>query len=172
MTAFHRPLPVLLVEDNENDVVLLRRTIQKLPAVQRLIVLPNAERAIHYLQGGGRYSDRNTWPFPGLLIVDQMMPGLTGLDALTWLRSHSRLSTLPAVLLSSRISPRQKEQALRLKAACCTKTPDDQEMVDTLDQAMETALKLVRQSWFGSRDAYGSPEGVHPRLSEQIRVWT
>ncbi len=53
---------------------------------------------------------------PGLMILDLMMPGITGFDVLRSLRSDPRTRDLPVVVFSAMNDPEFVEQALSLGA--------------------------------------------------------
>ena len=59
--------PVLLAEDNPNDVLLVRRAFQESKALNPVHAVGNGEEAIHYLAGEGQYADRDRLSFPGAL---------------------------------------------------------------------------------------------------------
>src|SRR5438046_33842 len=93
-------LTAVLVDDDDNDIILVRHALDRLQILDRVIVQPDSERVIPYLRGEGPYRDRQTYPFPGVLILDRRMPRLSGLDLLFWLRTQPRFHTLPVVALS------------------------------------------------------------------------
>jgi two-component system response regulator len=54
-----------------------------------------------YLSGDGRYADRQTFPFPDLILLDLKMPGKDGFDVLEWMRKQKRFEKLPVIAMSS-----------------------------------------------------------------------
>jgi CheY-like chemotaxis protein len=172
MTAIRHRLTVLLAEDDENDLMLIRRAFDRLRSLVRLIVVPDGDAAIAYLQGGGKFSDREKWPIPDVLLLDQWLPGTTGLDVLTWMRSEPGFASFPVAVISGGMSPAHAREAYRLRAAACAKGADATEMMEALDRAMESAQGLARGSWFVSRTAYAAPCSLAGYQREPIRVWT
>jgi CheY-like chemotaxis protein len=53
---------------------------------------------------------------PDLVVLDVMMPGMTGLDVLRALRSDPRLQSLPVVIYTAAEEPSYRAEALRLGA--------------------------------------------------------
>lgn len=94
-------LDMLLAEDDENDILLFRRTLEKVAGIHTLRVVSDGEEAIAYLRGDGKFADREEYPFPNMLILDMKMPRKTGLDVLKWLNAHEDCSIIPAMILSS-----------------------------------------------------------------------
>ena len=49
---------ILLVEDREDDVMLIRRAFEKAKVINPIQVATNGEQAISYLKGEGKYANR------------------------------------------------------------------------------------------------------------------
>lgn len=93
---------LLLVEDDPNDVLLLRRAFRKANVTSRLQVVANGELAISYLLGENDFANRENFPLPALMLLDLKLPRRTGLEVLAWLRQQPLpLKRLPAVILTS-----------------------------------------------------------------------
>jgi CheY-like chemotaxis protein len=138
-------LIILLAEDDDNDVVLIRRCARRLPISNRLIIVPDGGEAIDYVCGNGIYSDRTAYPFPSVLLLDRVMPRVSGLDALFWLRSEPRFKQLPVVVFSSDFSPAQREMVVRLGAVCALKALTFPAMGVEIEQGILWALRAAKQ---------------------------
>jgi CheY-like chemotaxis protein len=92
---------ILLAEDNENDVLMLRRAARHAKFTNPLQVVEDGEEVIAYLLGGGKYADRRRYPLPGLLLLDLKMPRRNGFEVLQWLREQPEFAQLQVVVLSS-----------------------------------------------------------------------
>ena len=138
-----RDLTVLLAEDDENDVILVRRAFGRLEHVARLLVLSNADTVIPYLRGEDQFADRQKHPLPDVLLLDQHMPRVSGLDVLFWLRTEPRFEHLPVVVLSNGFSPQEADIASRLHAACTTKTVVLCELPQAIHDGIEEAFRAV-----------------------------
>jgi CheY-like chemotaxis protein len=93
--------PVLLVEDNIDDVVLIERAFDKARIANPLRSVGDGDEAVAYLAGQGAYSDRHAHPLPVLLLLDLKLPRRGGLEVLAWLRREPSLRRLPVVVLTS-----------------------------------------------------------------------
>lgn len=98
---------ILLAEDNADDVVLLEHAFKRAGAASHLTVVSDGLEAISYLKGEGIYSDRVTYPFPDILLLDLNMPRKNGFEVLSWLRNDPRCSRLTVHVLTA--SPRQAD---------------------------------------------------------------
>lgn len=95
----------LLVEDDENDFMLLRRALAKVDPAARLHWVKDGAEAKEYLTGGNAYQDREAHPLPSIVLSDLKMPRCTGLELVQWLRHEAGLRTLPFIVLSASDQP-------------------------------------------------------------------
>src|SRR5216110_1633793 len=97
---------VLLVEDDLNDIFLVKRAFKKAQIPNPLHVVTDGQEAIHYLRGIGKYADRAAYPLPTLLVMDIKMPRKTGFEVLEWVKGEDRpLRRIPIVIVSSSDNP-------------------------------------------------------------------
>jgi CheY-like chemotaxis protein len=95
-----RVFTVLHIDDDPNDLELLRAAARRARAHFNLQNVEDGEKAIAYLNGIGVYADRICYPMPALILLDIKMPRATGLEMLKWIRQHPELGHLPVVVLS------------------------------------------------------------------------
>ena len=126
--------PLVVVEDDDNDVVLLERAFRKSNLLNPLVFLPDGEVARDYLAGRGEYVDRAAHPLPVLMLLDLKLPRMSGLELLAWMREQPTLRSLPVVVLTSSRESRDLERAYALGANSYLVKP----------VAFETLLELVR----------------------------
>jgi CheY-like chemotaxis protein len=116
--------PVLLAEDNPNDVLLVRRALEETKALNPLQVVENGAEAIQYLAGDGQFADRTAYPFPALFLLDLKMPVMDGLGVLRWLHEHPDIPRkLPVVVLSSTELPNETQIAYAMDIQACIVKP-------------------------------------------------
>jgi len=92
---------ILLVEDDPNDVLLIRRAFDKAGVVNPLSVVSSGEEAVSYLRGEGKYADRKEYPLPVIILLDLKMPRMNGFEFLEWLRAEPEFKKLIVVVLTS-----------------------------------------------------------------------
>ena len=68
-----------------------------------------------YLNGDGKYANRQEFPFPDLLLLDLKMPGRDGFDVLRWLQTQS-FPKLVVMVLSGSERREDMSRALELGA--------------------------------------------------------
>jgi CheY-like chemotaxis protein len=93
--------PMLLVEDDPDEIVRVQDALAHGRLVNPLRIVSDGQKAIAYLSGQDEYVDRESHPFPSIVLLDLTLPELSGLKVLAWIRSQKTLKTLPVILLTS-----------------------------------------------------------------------
>lgn len=132
--------PILLVEDNEDHVLLLRHAFQKAGITNPVQVANNGEDAVAYLEGKGRYSNWKEFPLPLIVLLDIKMPGMNGFDVLRWIRQQPGLKALRVAMLTSSDLGQEIKMAYDLGANVFLTKPVD------LERLVEM-VKVVRAHW-------------------------
>ena len=91
----------LLVEDDENDFLLLRRALQRADPEAKLRWVKDGTEAKEYLLGQNRFQDRAQFPLPTVVLSDLKMPRCSGLELVQWVRQEAKLRTLPFIMFSA-----------------------------------------------------------------------
>jgi CheY-like chemotaxis protein len=132
--------PVLYVEDEENDVLLLGLSFKRAGIAHPIQTVRDGREALDYLSGNGQFSDRELYPLPCLILLDLNLPRLTGLEVLNWVRQEPRLKTMPVVVLTSSSLEEDHVRARQLGA--------DDYVVKTGDLTRLTAIATAwKQRW-------------------------
>ena len=123
------PVTILVVEDDPNDTLLVRRAFKKSQNNIVLQICKDGQEAKEYLSGVGQYSDRTAYPFPRILITDLKMPRVNGLELLKWLRDQ-KCAVMPKIVFSASPQTEDIQQAYDLGASCylCKPTSFDRLM--------------------------------------------
>ncbi len=88
--------PILLIEDNVDDIELTQKSLQRSGVLNELRVLTDGEQALDYLVGPGAVSR----PLPAVVLLDLRLPKVDGLEVLKRIRTEPRTSQLPVVVLT------------------------------------------------------------------------
>jgi CheY-like chemotaxis protein len=131
----NRNLTILIIEDDPNDVVLLKRALSRENINNPVQVVHDGKEALHYLQGEGKYHDRTEFPFPSVIFTDLKMPRMSGFDVLDWLKKHPECSVIPLIILSASKMEADVRKAYQMGANAYLVKPGSigelQEMVKT-----------------------------------------
>lgn len=90
--------PILLIEDNPQDIFLIERGLKKSGLANPIQVAKDGEQALHQLFGT---EAEPPMPLPVVILLDLKLPRLTGLEVLERIRSHERTKLIPVVILTS-----------------------------------------------------------------------
>jgi CheY-like chemotaxis protein len=93
--------PVLYAEDEETDSFFLKRAFKQVGIANPLVIVPNGQEAIDYMAGMERYSNRDEFPLPCLVLLDLNMPKKSGIEVLKWIREEQTTCTVPVIILTS-----------------------------------------------------------------------
>lgn len=141
---------ILLVEDNEDDVFIMRNVFKKAAMTNPLQVARDGEQAIGYLKGEGSYGDRHKFPLPVIVLMDLNMPKKNGLEVLKWIREHPSLNTLTVHMLTASSLPSDIELAARLGANAYLIKPGK------LDELLEIVKAWIKVNSFAAFPALGA----------------
>src|SRR5262245_21964922 len=95
------PPPVLYVEDDDNDVLLMRRAWTWVGVQNPLRVVPDGLEAVSYLSRDRPHANRIDHPLACLVLLGLKLPKMSGLDVLRWARSQPALLGLRVIVFSS-----------------------------------------------------------------------
>ena len=92
--------PILLAEDNPNDVELTLTALHSLNLANEIVVVNNGAEVMDFLRRRGAFAQRPAIQ-PAILLLDLKMPRVDGLETLRQIRSDPDLKLLPIVILTS-----------------------------------------------------------------------
>jgi CheY-like chemotaxis protein len=124
--------PVLLVEDNPDDVFLVQRAFQTAQIKHPLLTVRDGQEAIDYLSGKGQYSSRSAHPLPQLVLADLQMPRVSGFDLIEWMRNDKFCKLMPIIILASSALPADVNRAYTLGANAYMLKPADARSLERL----------------------------------------
>jgi two-component system, response regulator len=131
---------ILLIEDSPLEVELTLRPIRELDPNRTVEVARDGEEALDFLFARGPFRHRSAAPPPRLILLDLNLPKLDGFDVLRAVRTNSRTSTVPVVVLTSSDDPRELAQCYQLGANSCVQKP-------VRSDALRTVLQAVTRYW-------------------------
>jgi CheY-like chemotaxis protein len=92
--------PILLVEDNPNDLELTLLALDRSQLANEVIVARDGQEALDYLRGEGAWAERPAG-HPAVILLDLKLPKIDGLEVLEKIRSSETLKATPVVMLTS-----------------------------------------------------------------------
>lgn len=105
--------PVLLIEDNADDVLFLQRALNRIHSPLPLQVIADGRKAWEYLSGQGATLRPNR---PSLIVLDLRLPTMSGFEILGLLKRNPDLRRLPVIVTSGSRDPSDIAAAYSLGA--------------------------------------------------------
>lgn len=105
--------PILLVEDNPNDVELTLAALARSHLANDVIVVRDGAEALDYLNRAGAYATRPPG-LPAVVMLDLKLPKIDGLQVLEKIKHNSELRSLPVVMVTSSREERDLVQSYQL----------------------------------------------------------
>ncbi len=160
---------ILLAEDSEADVFLLRRSFEEAHIPVSLHVVKDGVEAMAYLQGDGKYANREEYPIPDLLLIDLKMPRLNGFDVLALIRGQPGFSDLQVVMLTSSDYRRDAQMADALGVTSFVIKPVDPEGSVALTKSIHDLCVSIRKKRQTSKR---SEQRTSPNPSRKGKKWS
>ena len=141
--------PILLIEDDANDAMLVRETLAQLNLVNDVVTAVSADAAKSYVKRD----------LPALIISDIYLAGReTGIDFLNWLREQvPPLGSVPVIMMSVSTDEVHHMRASSLRALLFMTKPINQDVL--LDQLRGLGLFVTHL-----------PQGEQPALMIEYRT--
>ena len=132
---------ILLVEDDENDVLVMKMALEKVGLTCPIRMARDGREAQDYLSGSGIFADRHEYPLPYLILLDLKLPRVMGLEVLKWVRERPEFDSTIVLILSSSSMPEDVQGAYRLHANGYLVKPYTLENLQLMTQA-------IKEFWF------------------------
>ncbi|TAK95891.1 MAG: response regulator [Verrucomicrobia bacterium] len=92
--------PILLAEDNLNDVELTLAALKQNHIANEVVVARDGQEALDYLYRRGNFQKREAG-HPVVVFLDLKMPKVDGLEVLRQMKSDATIKMIPVVMLTS-----------------------------------------------------------------------
>ena len=122
--------PILLVEDDEVDVLTVKRALRDLKVENELILAGNGEEAIAHLRDPAK-------PRPALILLDLNMPRMNGFEFLRAARESDLIESIPVVVLTTSRQDQDIFEGFKLNVAGYMVKPVDYRKFVEMMQAID-----------------------------------
>src|ERR1043166_4232593 len=130
---------ILQVEDDPNDVFLMRHAMKKVGVLNPVQVASDGQQAVDYMQGAGKFADREKYPFPCLVLLDLKLPYVMGLEVLKSIRQQPG-PVVPVIMLTASSQASDLFSAYRLGANAFLTKPSEA-------RKLEEMVKAIKDFW-------------------------
>lgn len=93
--------PILLVEDNDSDAILIKRALKQLNTPNPLVIFQDGEQAINYFKNAPEIKAEMEYALPILIILDLKLPKKSGFEVLQYIKNTNVIKRIPVIILTS-----------------------------------------------------------------------
>jgi len=129
------PFVILVGEDQETDGFFLQEAAKRLETLTRLHIVPSGQAVIDFLKRTGVYASA---PRPDMVLLDINMPGKSGHEILSEIKSDPEIMHLPVIMLSGSDADKDLFGSYEYHANAYVVKPRDFNDMQVLMQALET----------------------------------
>ncbi|WMJ73199.1 response regulator [Cytophagaceae bacterium ABcell3] len=101
MNNLNNSIVILIADDDAEDRMLIKDALDESRLVNSLQFVEDGEQLMDYLLNRGKFSDKEKYPKPGLIMLDLNMPRKDGREALKEIKEHPDLRKIPVVILTT-----------------------------------------------------------------------
>jgi CheY-like chemotaxis protein len=128
---------ILLVEDDVHDVLFITKALNKAGVNSLIQVARDGQEALDYLTGEGKFTNRESYPLPCLVLLDLKLPRVMGLEVLRRLDQRRNSRRLIVIVLTSSQEPQDIDTAYDLGAKAYLVKPSGIDQLEPIAQAIK-----------------------------------
>lgn len=137
-------LRVLVIDDDLDDQFFSQLALEKvLPAGSTVQLIHSGNQGIAYMIGEGKFADRQTFPFPSLIITDLKMADGDGFHVLEFLQKNPAWNVVPRLMFSNSTNDDDVRTAYMLGASAYHVKPMGKAQT-------EKRMRSIVEYWAGS----------------------
>jgi DNA-binding response OmpR family regulator len=133
-----KPLEILLVEDNKEDIGLITEFFGDVKVRTNLHIVEDGDEAVRFLYGKDQFLGS---PIPDIIILDWNLPKKDGSEVLKGIKENCNLKSIPVIILTTSSAEKDMIRAYDLHANAYIVKPLD------FDEFM-TVIGSIQDFWF------------------------
>jgi CheY-like chemotaxis protein len=135
--------PILIVDDDEGHVELVRRNLRRIALNNPIMVLHDGARALDYVFRRGEFAARDA--DDPLMLLDLNMPGsVNGVEVLRQIKTNPSTQKMPVIMLSTTDDPREIARCYEFGCSVyITKPVDSTQFIDAIKR-LGLFLQIIR----------------------------
>lgn len=101
MKGRRHPVTILMADDDPDDCMLAREALAESRLANELYFVKDGEELLDYLYHRGKYTEPESSPRPGLILLDLNMPKKDGREVLKEIKADPHLRQIPVLVLTT-----------------------------------------------------------------------
>lgn len=130
---------IAIIDDSEEDAILLQKAIKATDFDCSVHIYNDAEDAYYALGLDNRALDKTVFD---LILLDVTMPRVSGIELLSYLKSHAEYRKIPTIMMSGSHDPQHINESLANHANAYLVKPESYKI-------LVTTMTATLQFWFG-----------------------
>ena len=135
-----KAITILMADDDADDRDLTRDAMKESRVSSELRCVEDGEELLDYLNRRGRYTEPQTAPVPGLILLDLNMPRKDGREALEEIKRDPRLRAIRVVILTTSKTEEDILRTYDMGANCFVTKP-------VTFQGLVEVIKVLDKHW-------------------------
>lgn len=137
-----KPIYILLVEDNEGDVLLIKEAFEEARILNEISTVNDGEKAIRYLEKSGYFEGEET---PDLILLDVNLPRKNGHEVLRYIKESDSLKHIPVIMLTTSSAEKDIFESYKNYANChITKPVEASDFLNTISKIEHFWVQVVQ----------------------------
>ena len=137
-----KPINILLVDDDDGDVILTRKALERGKIYNSVSVASDGVEAMKFLKKEGEFVDA---PRPDLILLDLNMPRKDGRETLAEIKNDPDLRSIPVVILTTSEADPDVLRSYDMHANCFVTKPVDLNQFTSVVQSLQNFWFCVVQ---------------------------
>jgi CheY-like chemotaxis protein len=133
---------ILIVDDNSDEAALIKRAVLSLRPKSSVQIVLSGNELKDWLEGQGRYADREAFPYPALILLDLRMPEMNGFEVMEWLRNQPRHAVIPVIVISFFDGQKNIKRSYQLGARTFLRKPVSPETISDAIRALMLPIEF------------------------------
>lgn len=134
-----KPIHILLVEDNEGDILLIKEALDGNPGIKGISVARDGQEALDFIFKSTGFLDA---PTPDLVLLDVNLPLVNGHDVLQKIKANTETRKIPVFMLTTSSSPEDVDKSYSRYANLYITKPVNMD-------SFEEAIATIENFWSG-----------------------
>lgn len=133
---------ILLVEDNEGDILLIKEAFEEAGMHHQLSVVNDGEQALDYLH---KQPPFEATEMPDIIVLDINLPKMNGHEVLHYIKNQAAFKAIPVIILTTSSSSKDIDKAYQNYVnSYITKPVDIQDFVNIVNGIEDYWLNISK----------------------------
>jgi CheY-like chemotaxis protein len=136
-----KSISILIADDDPDDRMLTMDAFKENHLSNKIFFVEDGQELVDYLKNNGKFTDKEKYPRPGLILLDLNMPKKDGREALKEIKTDPELKRIPVIVLTTSKAEEDIIKTYDLGVNCFITKP-------VTFQGLVEVTKVLGKYWF------------------------